>query len=69
MPRYFFILVYPDQEISNPRDGTLLDTQTNETFATEHVVVPAAAKGKTADLEAWGPRIKGAGQRMRWVKR
>jgi hypothetical protein len=33
-------------------DGILLDTKTNETFATEHVIVPAATKGKTVDLEA-----------------
>jgi hypothetical protein len=33
-------------------DGILLDTQTKETFATEHVIVPAATKGETADVEA-----------------
>jgi hypothetical protein len=33
-------------------DGILLDTQTKETFATEHVIVPAAPKGKTVDAEA-----------------
>jgi hypothetical protein len=33
-------------------DGILLDTQTNETFATEHVIVPAATKGKTVHVEA-----------------
>jgi hypothetical protein len=33
-------------------DGILLDTQTKETFATEHVIVPAAPKGKTVDGEA-----------------
>jgi hypothetical protein len=32
-------------------DGILLDTQINETFATEHVIVPAATKGKTVDVE------------------
>jgi hypothetical protein len=33
-------------------DGILLDTETDETFTTEHVIVPAASKGKTADIEA-----------------
>jgi hypothetical protein len=33
-------------------DGILHDTTTDETFPTEHVIVPAAEKGNTADLEA-----------------
>jgi hypothetical protein len=33
-------------------DGILLDTQANETFTTEHVILPAATKGKTVDLES-----------------
>lgn len=33
-------------------DGILLDTETGDTFATEHVIVPTARKGKTADMEA-----------------
>lgn len=31
-------------------DGILLNTETGETFPTEHVIVPAAKQGKTADL-------------------
>jgi hypothetical protein len=33
-------------------DGILLDTQTKETFPTEHVMVPAAPRGKTVDVDA-----------------
>lgn len=30
----------------------MLDTETGDTFATEHVIVPTAREGKTADMEA-----------------
>ena len=33
-------------------DGILQDTTTGETFPTEHVIVPKAKDGKTADLQA-----------------